>query len=379
VIDNFLIAKRFQGTSLADYRRYLREFDKFTRQTTLAETLTLDNAIKWIEQKKGRGANAARNAAHYLRSLAKWVADSHYWYGPEYSSVLEHLIVPKAPASDRRALTLGELDEIWAALAQRKKRDRYRATAFIRLLWATGMRRGEALSLLRTDLHFDKTGGGWVPPHARGSKKNKQPLYLDSQTVSALKDYIAHERPEYRGQRLKEPLFITEDGEPFTTDGFNSWLQNIAGDIARLTPSGIKWHSDLMSHTWKFEASQPIRDPELRRRCEKFLRAVGDHDQAVREACVVLEDRVRKVSGLTPDDLGVGLMEKAFGGSSPHLRLAEHPEEQKGAMHIYRGVAGFYRGGTAHRLRDDFDPNEALRIVSWVDHLLILLEDAIRA
>jgi hypothetical protein len=47
VIDSFLIAKRFQGTSLADYRRYLREFDKFTRQATLAEALTLDNAIKW--------------------------------------------------------------------------------------------------------------------------------------------------------------------------------------------------------------------------------------------------------------------------------------------------------------------------------------------
>src|SRR5437879_1363976 len=121
-----------------------------------------------------------------------------------------------------------------------------------------------------------------------------------------------------------------------------------------------------MRHTWKFEETQPIRDPILRRRCEKYLRAVGDHDQAVREACVVLEDRVRKVSKLTADDLGVGLMEKAFGGSSPRLRLADHTEEQKGAMHMYRGVAGFYRNGTAHRLRDDFDPNEALRIVSWI-------------
>src|SRR5207247_9600567 len=113
-------------------------------------------------------------------------------------------------------------------------------------------------------------------------------------------------------------------------------------DIRRATPAGIEWSSDLMSHTWKMEGAQPIRDSVLRRTCEKFLRAVGDHDQAVREACVVLEDRVREVSGLTADDLGVGLMEKAFGGSAPRVRLAEHPEEQKGAMQIYRGVAGFY-------------------------------------
>ena len=28
------------------------------------------------------------------------------------------------------------------------------------------------------------------------------------------------------------------------------------------------------------------------------------------------------------------------------------------------------------RLRDDFDPNEALRIVLWIDHLLGLLAEA---
>lgn len=35
--------------------------------------------------------------------------------------------------------------------------------------------------------------------------------------------------------------------------------------------------------------------------------------------------------------------------------------------------------GTAHRLRDDFDTNQALRIVTWVDHLLLLLGDALPA
>jgi uncharacterized protein (TIGR02391 family) len=378
-IDTFLAAKPFTPLSLADYGRYLREFDRFTHETTLRPALTLNKAIQFIDHLQTRGPYAARNAARYLLSFAKWLADSRHLYGPEYSSVLEHLPVPKVPGSNRQALTLAELDEIWAALELRDNRDRDRAIAFVRLLWATGMRRGEALSLMRTDLHRDKTGGGWVPSPRRGRKGSRQPMYLDSQTVKAFAKYFASQRKKYEDRAVKEPLFITEFGTPFTTNGFGSWIGRIADDIERLTPSGIQWHSDLMSRTWRFEAAQPIRDPVLRRRCEKFLRAVGDHDQAVREACVVLEDRVRESSGLTAGDLGVGLMEKAFGGNSPRLRLADHPEEQKGAMQMYRSVAAFYRNGTAHRLRDDFDQNEALRIVSWVDHLLMLLGDAIRA
>jgi len=54
--------------------------------------------------------------------------------------------------------------------------------------------------------------------------------------------------------------------------------------------------------------------------------------------------------------------------------LAAHPTEQWGALNVYRGIAAFYRNGTAHRVRpDDFDPEEAMRIVLWVDHLLALI------
>jgi integrase len=312
-------------------------------------------------------------------SFARWLADTRYQYGHEYRSVLERLPVPKTPASNRQAFTPAELDEVWVALEQRPNEDHYRAIAFVRLLWAAGLRRGEALALRRTDLRFDKSGGGWVPAPERGSKGNKQPRYLDRATVGAFRKYFSEERKPYIYRRVKEPLFITEQGKPFTPNGFGSWLQRIAEDIRRATPSGIEWSSDLMSHTWKFEGAQPIRDSVLRRTCEKFLRAVGDHDQAVREACVVLEDRVREVSGGTDAQLSSGLMEWAFGGASPRLRLAIHPNEQRGTMELYRGITAFYRGGTAHRLRDDFDPNEALRIVLWIDHLLGLLAEAVRA
>jgi hypothetical protein len=87
-----------------------------------------------------------------------------------------------------------------------------------------------------------------------------------------------------------------------------------------------------------------------------------------------LEDRVRARSGARDDQYGTALIEWAFASSAPRLRLAKQVPEQTGAMQLYRGVFAFYRNGTGHRVRDDFDPNEALRIVSWIDHLLGLIE-----
>jgi hypothetical protein len=40
---------------------------------------------------------------------------------------------------------------------------------------------------------------------------------------------------------------------------------------------------------------------------------------------------------------------------------------------MYRGVMAYYRNPTGHRLHDNFDRDDALRIVVWIDHLLMLI------
>lgn len=55
-----------------------------------------------------------------------------------------------------------------------------------------------------------------------------------------------------------------------------------------------------------------IADDELRRRCQALLVAGGDYDRAVREACVVLKDRVRVAIAARSTLVGTSLMEQAF-------------------------------------------------------------------
>src|SRR5688572_5564828 len=63
------------------------------------------------------------------------------------------------------------------------------------------------------------------------------------------------------------------------------------------------------------------------------------------------------------------LMRFAFGGKKPPLLLSSDASEQRGAMEMYAGLMSYYRNPAAHRIRDDLDKQEVMRIVSWIDHL----------
>jgi uncharacterized protein (TIGR02391 family) len=104
----------------------------------------------------------------------------------------------------------------------------------------------------------------------------------------------------------------------------------------------------------------------------------SDHDRAIELATTILEARVRERSGAGDLD-GDELMKWAFlpdkQTGRARLQLAAKVQEQGGAFNVYRGVADLYRNGTHHDVRaDDFDSGEARRVVSWIDHLLGLID-----
>jgi len=115
-----------------------------------------------------------------------------------------------------------------------------------------------------------------------------------------------------------------------------------------------------------------ISDDELRRRCEDLLAADAHHDRVIREACVILEDRVRKAIGGSKGVVGTSLMEKAFGKNGP-LRLSDEDQEQIGAMQVYRGVMAFFRNDAGHNVVDSYTQEDALRFVVFVDLLLAMV------
>lgn len=175
------------------------------------------------------------------------------------------------------------------------------------------------------------------------------------------------EREERPGPLLKAGLRLTSSGRDRADAG-----------AARQRPSdGWREAARLRRELEiaKSDAHALIRDEELRRRCLDLLAAEGDYDRVLREACVVLEDRVRDAIGASPELVGTVLMERAF-GTNGALRMSLVPAEQVGAMQMFRGLVAFFRNPSGHRLRDDVERDHALRVVVWIDLLLALMEEA---
>lgn len=259
-IDGFLAAKRLATKSRRDYGRYLREFDRFTGNTSLEAALNIDNASRWLEQVRTRGIFAGHNAAMYLKSFANWAKKQNYVALPGGLSMLAGLEAPGVPKGNRNAISDESLDAIWGVLAERPNRDRVRAVAYIWLLLATGMRRNEARQVALKDLHLDIDGEkSWAHVRWQTSKGSKERrVRLDRSAVGPIHQYIHEARPTYAGPKNRpEPLFLTEAGKPFTENGFGTWCDRIFDDIEMAT--SIRISSHWFRHTWATQFNRASR------------------------------------------------------------------------------------------------------------------------
>ena len=386
-ISRFLAEKEASGAlkpkSIREYSGRLREFDSFTGHTELDLALTMENARAWQREKRADGPTAEISATMYLKSFARWACDSEYKCGPEGQSVLVHLKAPKTKKKIRYAYTEQQLDAIWTALSTPDAPTPELSAALLRILFATGILKQQARGLLFKDFIPDVRGrGGLLSVREKPySDVGAVRLRLDPETVAAVKSYLAI-RPTYnrkRGGGL-EPLLLNRNGIGYSEYGFASLTARIAEHI--LNETGIPWTSEDMRFTSDYERRALLHDPELRERCTTTLESdAGDVDleDAVMAASKILEIRVREAAKPPVDRRsGVALMEFAFDEPKPGLRFpAMDVREQKGAARAFSSVMALYRNRAVHELRRDLDQRSARQIILWIDHLLLLLEEAV--
>lgn len=143
--------------------------------------------------------------------------------------------------------------------------------------------------------------------------------------------------------------------------------------VATLTQEVEKLRSDLSAAQQK---TITFLDDELRERCADLLARPGKADTAVREACVVLEDRLRRAAGLAKEVIGVDLVDKCLNPKDGKLVLSEVAAEQHGIHQLYRGTIGFFKNPTSHRIIQEYDVTRARQVVGLIDTLLAVLRDA---
>ena len=147
-----------------------------------------------------------------------------------------------------------------------------------------------------------------------------------------------------------EHYFVTRRGRKFRE----------LGDAAKFKATNLLPHDTL----------DPLLAAKIR---SPFIRS--DYDSAVFEAFKEVEIRVRRLSSLSKDDIGVNLMRKAFKPSQgPLIDHEQTKGEQQGIMDLFAGAIGSFKNPSSHRDVDLTDPVETVELIMLADSLIRIAE-----
>ena len=152
----------------------------------------------------------------------------------------EMLASPKVGKSLPKPLTVQEIDELLEQPMRRNSPEAKRDRAMLELMYATGLRVTELVSLDVQDCQLDGDKP-YVRLIGKGNRERQIPLL--EQPVQEVNEYILRARPRLVGERDETALFVNRRGERLTRQGF--WLilkgyANEAGILGRVTPHTLR-------------------------------------------------------------------------------------------------------------------------------------------
>ena len=131
----------------------------------------------------------------------------------------EGLSSPRVGKTLPKAITPNEVDELLEQPARRATPEAKRDRAMLELLYATGMRVTELMSLDVDNLNLDPRTP-YVRCVGKGAKERSIPIHDNA--LEALNDYLEDGRPLLIRDRNEQALFVNRRGERLTRQGF--WL-----------------------------------------------------------------------------------------------------------------------------------------------------------
>jgi integrase/recombinase XerD len=226
---NFLaVEKNASQNTIAAYRNDLAQFDTFARANGATSgwgRINGEKVIAFLEDLRSRSykdATVARKVAAVKSFFGFLNAEGMVECDPT-----EQLKSPQVGKTLPRALSVAEVDELLEQPARRNTPESQRDKAMLELLYATGLRVSELVSLDLNDISLESDP---VTVRCTGKGERERILPLPQRPVEEVRQYIFKIRPRLVRNRREPALFVNRRGERLTRQGFWLILKNYAKD-----------------------------------------------------------------------------------------------------------------------------------------------------
>ncbi|HXE75120.1 MAG TPA: site-specific tyrosine recombinase XerD [Candidatus Xenobia bacterium] len=222
--------------SVAAYRRDLAKFAAFCeKQRVKLTTVERKHVVDFLGRLYQEGLDARSVARHLvtLRNFFRFLLRE----GIIRHDPVEHIESPRVWKRLPKFLTVEEVERLLGAASGGDPLD-LRDRAMLELLYATGLRVSELVSLKVSDVQLDP---GLLRCIGKGNKERVVPLGKKAQ--AALEDYLRKSRPHLIARRPSPYLFASRRGSRMTRQNFWHLLRRrarAAGVRAPLTPHTLR-------------------------------------------------------------------------------------------------------------------------------------------
>jgi len=245
---NYITVERgLARNTIQAYERDLHQFAAYLNEVSI-EDLTqvqakiLVDYLRRLQQNNLRATSIARKLAA-IRSFFQYaVRERHLKKDP--SGTIDSLKIPQRlpkVLSEKEISTLLEQPGASTPI-------RFRDKAMLEVMYATGVRVSELISLKVGDINMDM---GYIRCFGKGSKERIVPLGGAAQ--NAVLDYLDRGRPKILKRAIEDTLFLNHHGRKMTRQGFWLIIQEAAhrvGVTTRVTPHMLRhsFATHLLDH-----------------------------------------------------------------------------------------------------------------------------------
>ena len=195
------------GRDLARYLDYLEK-----HQIAALEKITPAVVLRFLSHLKNSGLSARSRA----RSLAALKTFHKFLVREKITTdnPTDQVVAPKSLTALPHTLSPLDVDNLLAS-PQGETPLAWRDRAMLEIIYATGLRVSELVSLQLSDLQMDV---GYLTAFGKRSKQRIVPL--GEAAVAALREYLQNGRPYLDKERGSKCLFLNRSGEGLTRQGF---------------------------------------------------------------------------------------------------------------------------------------------------------------